>query len=138
LPTDQDRRKDDEPGLLDEVADRLGFRHRLKRNPALALAYRIGVAVVGGGIALLGLALVPLPGPGWLIVFVGLGILATEFAWAERLLGFGRRTLRAWLRWLSRQHVAVRVLVSLATLLFVAGVVGLTLQLSVGLPFVPS
>jgi len=44
---------------------------------------------------LLGLALVPLPGPGWLIVFLGLGIMATEFAWAERLLDFGRRTLRA-------------------------------------------
>jgi uncharacterized protein (TIGR02611 family) len=138
LPTDQDRRENDEPGLLDEVADKLGFRARLKRNPALALAYRLGVAVIGGGIALLGLVLVPLPGPGWLIVFLGLGILATEFAWAERLLDFGRRTLRSWLQWLSRQHLAVRVLVSVATLLFVAGVVGLTLHLSVGLPFVSS
>ena len=138
MPIDQDRREDDEPGLLDEVADKLGFRARLKRNPALALAYRIGVAVVGGAIALLGLALVPLPGPGWLIVFVGLGILATEFAWAERLLDFGRRTLTSWLRWLGRQHLAVRVLISLATLAFVAGVVALTLHLSVGLPFVSS
>jgi uncharacterized protein (TIGR02611 family) len=135
VPIDQDRREDDEPGLLDEVADKLGFRARLKRNPALALAYRLGVAVLGGAIALLGLALVPLPGPGWLIVFVGLGILATEFAWAERLLDFGRRTLRAWLRWLGRQHLAVRALVSLLTLAFVVAVVGLTLHLSVGLPF---
>jgi uncharacterized protein (TIGR02611 family) len=136
LPIDQDRREDDEPGLLDEVADKLGFRARIKRNPALALAYRIGVGVVGAAVALLGLALVPLPGPGWLVVFLGLGILATEFAWAERLLDFGRRTLRSWLRWLGRQHLAVRVLVSLATLAFVAGVVGLTLYVSVGLPFV--
>ena len=138
MPTDQDRRSDDEPGLLDEVADKLGFRARLKRNPALALAYRIVVAVVGTAIVLLGLTLVPLPGPGWLIVFLGLGILATEFAWAERLLGFGRRTLRSWLRWLGRQHLAVRALVSLATLAFVVGVVGLTLHLSVGLPFITS
>ena len=138
MPTDQDRRSDDDPGLLDEVADRLGFRARLKRNPALALAYRIGVAVVGTAIVVAGLALVPLPGPGWLIVFVGLGVLATEFAWAERLLDFGRRTLRSWLRWLARQHLAVRVLVSMATLAFVAGVVGLALELSVGLPFVTS
>ena len=138
MPTDQDRRSDDEPGLLDEVADKLGFRARLKRTPALALAYRIVVAVVGAAVALLGLALVPLPGPGWLIVFLGLGILATEFSWAERLLGFGRRTLRSWLHWLGRQHLAVRALVSLVTLLFVVGVVGLTLQLSVGLPFLTS
>jgi uncharacterized protein (TIGR02611 family) len=136
LPIDQDRRSDDEPGLLDGVSDRLGFRARLKRNPALALAYRIGVAVVGTAIAVLGLVLVPLPGPGWLIVFLGLGILATEFAWAERLLGFGRRTLRSWLHWLARQSLPVRALVSLATLMFVVCVVGLTLQLSVGLPFV--
>ncbi len=138
MPTDQGRRSDDEPGLLDEVADKLGFRARLKRNPALALAYRIGVAVVGTAIIVVGLALVPLPGPGWLVVFLGLGILATEFSWAERLLDFGRRTLRSWLRWLARQNLAVRALVSLATLAFVVGVVGLTLQLSVGLPFVAS
>jgi uncharacterized protein (TIGR02611 family) len=119
------------------VADRLGFRDRLKKNPALALAYRIGVAVLGGSIMILGLVLVPLPGPGWLIVFLGLGILATEFAWAERLLDFGRRTLRAWLAWLGRQHLAVRALISLATLAFVAGVVLLTLHLSgTGIPFV--
>jgi len=138
LPTDQDRREDDEPGLLDEVADRLGFRGRLKRNPALALAYRIVVGVIGGLIVVLGLALVPLPGPGWLVVFVGLGILATEFAWAERLLNFARRTLRSWLRWLGRQHLAVRGLIALVTLAFVVGVVGLTLHLSVGLPFLSS
>ena len=26
------------------------------------------------------------PGPGWLIIFAGLGILASEFAWADRAL----------------------------------------------------
>ena len=136
MPIDQDRREDDEPGLLDEVADKLGFRARLKRNPALALAYRLVVGIVGGLIVVLGLALVPLPGPGWLIVFLGLGILATEFAWAERLLDFGRRTLTSWLHWLGRQNLAVRGLISLLTLAFVAGVVALSLHLSVGLPFV--
>ena len=33
-----------------------------------------------------GLALVPLPGPGWAIVFIGLGMLALEFKWAENLM----------------------------------------------------
>ena len=138
MPTEQDRRQDDEPGLLDEVAGKLGFRARIKRNPALALSYRIAVGIVGGLIVVLGLALVPLPGPGWLIVFLGLGILATEFSWAERLLDFGRRTLTSWLHWLGEQHLAVRGLISLVTLAFVVGVVALTLHLSVGLPFVSS
>ena len=119
------------------MADRLGFRDRLKKNPALALAYRIVVGVVGTVIMLVGLALVPLPGPGWLIVFLGLGLLATEFAWAERLLDYGRARLKAWLAWVNRQHLAVRALISLACLAFVAGVVLLTLHLSgFGIPFV--
>jgi uncharacterized protein (TIGR02611 family) len=46
---------------------------------------RIGVFIVGWLVVIVGLLLVPLPGPGWAIVFVGLSILATEFAWAERL-----------------------------------------------------
>ncbi len=136
LTADQDQR-DDEPGLLDEVADRLGFRDRLKKHPALALAYRIGVGILGTLVVLLGLVLVPFPGPGWLIVFVGLGILATEFAWAERLLDFGKAKFRAWLRWVGRQHLVVRALISIATLGFVAGVVLLTVYLSgTGVPFV--
>jgi uncharacterized protein (TIGR02611 family) len=119
------------------VADRLGFRDRLKKNPALALAWRIGVGVFGTLVVLLGLLLVPFPGPGWLIVFVGLGILATEFAWAERLLDYGRARFKAWLRWVGQQHLAVRVLISVLTLAFVAVVVLITLYLSgTGVPFV--
>ena len=93
--------------------------------------------MLGTAIVLLGLVLVPFPGPGWLIVFLGLGILATEFAWAERLLDYGRAKFRAWLGWVGRQHILVRVLISIATLAFVAGVVLLTLYLSgTGVPFV--
>lgn len=101
------------------------------------MAYRIAVAVLGAAIVILGLVLVPFPGPGWLIVFLGLGILATEFAWAERLLDFGRAKFRGWLRWVGRQHLLVRGLISVAALAFVAGVVLLTLRLSgVGVPFI--
>lgn len=123
-PRDEHRRHDDEPGLLDEVADALGFRDRLKAHPALALAYRIGVAVVGAAVVLLGLFLVPLPGPGWLIVFVGLGILATEFAWAERLLDFARAKVRAWTDWIRRQSLVIRLLLGAGTLVLVVAFVG--------------
>jgi uncharacterized protein (TIGR02611 family) len=47
---------------------------------------RISIAVAGGLLVVVGIALLVLPGPGWLIIFLGLGILATEFVWAERLL----------------------------------------------------
>jgi hypothetical protein len=59
--------------------------------PRAALAFwgharRIVVLVVGLTILLIGVALLVLPGPGWLIIFGGLGLLATEFAWARWIL----------------------------------------------------
>lgn len=62
------------------------FRARAKTTPAGELAWRIGVAVLGGTITVLGAIFLITPGPGWLVIFAGLGILASEFAWAERAL----------------------------------------------------
>jgi len=42
--------------------------------------------IIAFTVVLGGLALVPLPGPGWAIVFIGLGMLALEFKWAENLM----------------------------------------------------
>jgi uncharacterized protein (TIGR02611 family) len=47
---------------------------------------RFLVGAVGGLVTLLGVVALIAPGPGWLIIFTGLGILATEFAWAARAL----------------------------------------------------
>lgn len=47
---------------------------------------RVLVGVVGGLITVLGVVALIAPGPGWLIIFAGLGILGTEFAWAARAL----------------------------------------------------
>jgi len=59
---------------------------RRKRHLQRSRAYRVAFVAVAFAILLGGLALVPLPGPGWAIVFVGLGMLALEFKWAERLM----------------------------------------------------
>jgi uncharacterized protein (TIGR02611 family) len=42
------------------------------------------VGVIGGTIVLIGVAMIVLPGPAFIVIPVGLGILATEFAWARR------------------------------------------------------
>jgi tellurite resistance protein TerC len=41
---------------------------------------------LGGTVTFLGIAMIVLPGPGMLMVPLGLGILAAEFAWARRWL----------------------------------------------------
>ena len=44
------------------------------------------VAVIGGTVLLIGIALIVLPGPAFLVIPIGLAILATEFAWARRAI----------------------------------------------------
>lgn len=56
-------------------------------------ARRLVVAVVGGTILLAGVATLLLPGPAFIVISLGLAILATEFAWARWLLSRHRATL---------------------------------------------
>jgi uncharacterized protein (TIGR02611 family) len=52
----------------------------------LALIRRIFVAIAGFTVLLIGLALIVLPGPAFIVIPLGLAILATEFVWAQALL----------------------------------------------------
>jgi uncharacterized protein (TIGR02611 family) len=106
------------------------FRQRVIATRSGRLTEQIVIGVVGAAVVLVGLVLVPLPGPGWLIVLAGLAILAVEFAWARHLLEFTRARLERWWHWLGRQHWGVRVLVGLITLGFVATITWASLAVS--------
>ncbi len=59
---------------------------RLKRrlsNLPYRYARRIVIAIVGGCMVLVGIAMIVLPGPAFIVIPAGLGILALEFAWAR-------------------------------------------------------
>ena len=49
-------------------------------------ARRVIISVVGLTLLLCGVVLLMTPGPGWLLIFAGLSILAFEFVWAPHLL----------------------------------------------------
>lgn len=49
-------------------------------------ARRLITAVVGGTLVLLGVVMIVTPGPGWLVILLGMSVLAAEFLWARRLL----------------------------------------------------
>jgi tellurite resistance protein TerC len=59
--------------------------------PSLRVAKRIVIAVFGGTITLIGIALIVLPGPAFIVIPIGLSILATEFLWARRWLDKARK-----------------------------------------------
>ena len=63
-----------------------GVKERRERHRERSKVVRAAVVLAGFVVILVGLALIPLPGPGVLVIAVGLAVLALEFAWAERLL----------------------------------------------------
>ncbi|HET8691270.1 MAG TPA: PGPGW domain-containing protein [Steroidobacteraceae bacterium] len=67
------------------------LRNFLRRTITYHWARRIVVAVIGGSIVLVGVAMIVLPGPAIIVIPLGLGVLGLEFAWARYWL----RKLRA-------------------------------------------
>jgi uncharacterized protein (TIGR02611 family) len=63
-----------------------GLKERRERHQMRNRIVRVAVAIGGFLIVLVGIILVPLPGPGLLVVAAGFAVLALEFAWAEHLL----------------------------------------------------
>ncbi|WP_369052135.1 PGPGW domain-containing protein [Kineococcus terrestris] len=51
-------------------------------------AWRVVVTVVGAALALTGVALLVLPGPGFVLIAAGLAVLASQYAWARRPLRY--------------------------------------------------
>ncbi|MFJ3832417.1 MULTISPECIES: TIGR02611 family protein [unclassified Streptomyces] len=63
----------------------------IKRSRSLHLSWQVGVFIVGLAVIGAGVAMLVLPGPGWVAIFAGLAIWATEFAWAHLVLRWTKR-----------------------------------------------
>lgn len=84
-----------EEGRLHQFMER--FRQKMESHPALLLVYRCLVIGLGGLCLLAGLIMLVTPGPGWLFIFMGLGLWGTEFHWAHRLNIWAKaKVLGAW------------------------------------------
>jgi hypothetical protein len=55
---------------------------------------RIVVSVVGGTLLLIGVALIFLPGPAFVVIPAGVAVLASEFAWARRYFNKAEKLLK--------------------------------------------
>ncbi|MFN6122071.1 MAG: PGPGW domain-containing protein, partial [Actinomycetes bacterium] len=86
-PSPSASRGDEDPGSSSSKPGPLHLHSPLDwlkvigRNSRRLAVFVVGVAILGAGAAM-----VVLPGPGVLVMLVGLAVLATEFAWAERAL----------------------------------------------------
>jgi uncharacterized protein (TIGR02611 family) len=63
----------------------------IKASRALHLSWQVGVFLAGLAVVGAGVAMLVLPGPGWVVIFGGMAIWATEFVWAQLVLRWTRR-----------------------------------------------
>jgi uncharacterized protein (TIGR02611 family) len=61
-------------------------RNSIRSNRALDATWRGVILIFGLTIVALGVFFLLFPGPGWAVIFFGLFVLATEYAWAQRML----------------------------------------------------
>jgi uncharacterized membrane protein len=95
-----DRKKSGAP------AEKMGWRQKLNRKfhlDRMPVVRKVVYSVIGLTVLLLGIAMMVLPGPAIIFIPLGLAILASEYAWARRIIRRGRvfvekakRTRRWW------------------------------------------
>ncbi|MFJ2235877.1 TIGR02611 family protein [Streptomyces sp. NPDC087859] len=63
----------------------------IKARRVLHLSWQVGIFIIGLAVVVLGIIMLPLPGPGWVVIFGGMAIWATEFVWAQLVLRWTKR-----------------------------------------------
>ncbi|WP_369388127.1 TIGR02611 family protein [Streptomyces sp. CG1] len=63
----------------------------IKARRVLHLSWQAGVFVFGLAVVAAGIIMLPLPGPGWVVIFGGMATWATEFVWARLVLRWTKR-----------------------------------------------
>ena len=133
---------------FEEAVDRvlpphLRARAWARRRRSTHVLWQAAVLLVGLGLVIAGIAMLVLPGPGWAAIILGLIVLASEYAWARRLLD----PVRRWAKKAADAALDPRVrrrnlIIAGVLVVVVAGVVawyvaayGLTLQPITGLVF---
>ncbi|MGW7529476.1 TIGR02611 family protein [Streptomyces sp. NPDC054783] len=121
-----DRQKAGQTGH--SASDGLGSRapEFIKARRLLHLSWQVGVFVVGLAVVVAGIVMLPLPGPGWVVIFGGMAIWATEFVWAQLVLRWTKRKVteaaqRALDPKVRRRNIALTVI----GLVIVAGLAGI-------------
>lgn len=83
------------------------------------------IAVLGAVLLLAGVALLVLPGPGFVLIAAGLAVLATRFDWAKKPLDYAKDKAEQGMEEVSRSTGRATFALVCALLLIAAGIAGL-------------
>lgn len=98
------------------------------RGPVRGAVVKVGVTVVGPLVVVAGVAMLVLPGPGLVVMALGAALLALEYEWARRVLGYCGRTFNKGRRaMIPKDASTARRALGVATALgFVVATTGIT------------
>ncbi|MFI6936103.1 TIGR02611 family protein [Streptomyces sp. NPDC050287] len=100
----------------------------IKARRMLHLSWQVGIFVIGLAVVVLGIIMLPLPGPGWVVIFGGMAIWATEFVWAQLVLRWTKRKVtEAAQRALDPKVRRRNIILTSVGLVIVAAIVGVYL-----------
>lgn len=102
---------------LIEAELKTGVHETTEREAERHVLFRIGRIIVGTLVTILGIILMPLPGPGGLVVAGGLVILSRDVVWADRAL----RLLRKYSPGIPEDGKIPRSTIVVGVLLMIAG-----------------
>ena len=72
---------------------------------------------VGWLFVVVGILIIPTPGPGWFMLFFGIGVLSFELTWPNRLLDYGLRKYDDFEDFWKRQGAGMKTLIGVLFLL---------------------
>jgi uncharacterized protein (TIGR02611 family) len=100
------------------------IRTWFKKTVIGRLVWRVIIGIIGGAVTVAGAIALVGPGPGILIVLAGLGILATEFAWAARVMVHTRTYAQKAAdkagipKWAQFAMIAIGAVISIVVIIF--------------------
>ena len=112
------------------------LEERRERYQERGRLYRLGWVIVGSFVTLAGIVMLVTPGPAFVLIPLGLAMLAMEFAWAEAALEKALVQAEKAQEKAKRASRAQKVLTVVAGLLAVAAVVGGIFYWDINLPVI--
>lgn len=88
--------------------DAIRARHEKLKERKFGYLVRPLTILIGWLVVIAGVITIPFPGPGWFMVFVGIGILSLELEWPGKLLDWAIRQYDQFEVWWDRQTLAVK------------------------------
>lgn len=103
---------------IDASEDPVRWRRAIRCHTVLGPLYRVAVFVLGLALILAGIPMVPLVGPGWVVIFIGLFLWSTEFMWARRVTQFVKAEVKTFDQWARHLPWKLKVPMVLASIAF--------------------